>query len=123
MDEKDYDKTFIAKIEKLLPDEKQRTLFIATLLGSAGLLVEFVMERALEEKVIAKLPHPVAYAISLISANMIALISDGEMAQIKDLQDGEYEMGEQTQERIYRKMKWIIETLYHELQERDKVEV
>lgn len=106
---------FANKIKRLIPDENHRLNMIMTLLGTSGMLTEFVMTCG----DVSKLPIDVKYACALTSANMIAFISDGKRGIFKDM-DEPYEMGEQTQERIYRKMKWIIEELYKFIQENEK---
>ena len=90
---------------------------ITTLLGMSGVLTEFVMTH----HNVDKLPIEIQYACANVAGNMVAFISDGERAQFKNLEDYPYEMGEQTQERIYRKMKWIVEHLYHAFQESEKL--
>jgi hypothetical protein len=114
---KEEDRLFITKVKKLIPEDEQRILMLTTLLGMSGVLAEFVMT----ENKVKDLPIIIQYACANIAGNMVAFISDGQRAQFKNLEDYPYEMGEQTQERIYRKMKWIVESLYESIQEKEKI--
>lgn len=111
------ERLLINKIKKLIPDDDQRVLMIMTLMGMSATLVEFILQEYKAEE----LPLMIKYACAMICGNMIALISDGKDAIFKNIEDHPYEMGEQTQERIYRKMKWVIEMLYENIKEEEKI--
>lgn len=117
----DDDRLFITKIKNILPTDDERTMMICTLLGTSGVLSEYIMQDSIDKRNIEQLPIMVKYACAIICGNMIALISDGKKGNIKNLgHDEYYKMGEQTQEIIYRKMKWVVETLYKDIQENEK---
>ncbi len=105
------------KIDKKIPENIQKIDMILTLLGIAGCLTDFVVTN----NPINKLPDMVRYVCALTAGNMLALLSDEEKIRFKNLDSKEFGLGEQTQEVIYRKMKFVIETLYHQLQEDEKV--
>lgn len=117
MDINEENEKFTDKIKKLVPDDDQRNLFIATLLGTSAVLAEFIMTNI----GLKDLSIDVKYACALTAANMVAFITDGEKGKIVEMEQTNYEMGEQTQERIYRKMKWIIEKLHNDIQEQEKI--
>jgi hypothetical protein len=108
------------KLKKILPDEDSKILMIQTLLGMSTVLCKYIMETSIKKGTYKELPITVQYACANISANMIAFLSDGERGKV-DLSDFGNEIGEQTQENIYRKMKWIIEEVHKNLQENEKV--
>jgi len=108
------------KLKKILPDEASQILMIETLLGMSGVLCEYIMETSIKKDNFKYLPVNVQYACANITANLIAFISDGELGKV-DLSNFGDEIGEQTQESIYRKMKWIIEEVHKYLQENEKI--
>ncbi len=79
------------------------------------------MERAIEGDYVDDLSLEIKYAVSLIGANLLTLISDENHIGMLDLAATEYELNEQTQENIYRKFKHIILHLYKNIQDNEKV--
>ncbi len=110
---------FINKIKKLIPFDQDRCLVLLTLTACSAIFSEFIMEKY--QKRLHKLPLEIKHACALASSNMIAFLSDGEDAEMIDVADIEYKMSEQTQEDMFRRMKFIIETLYKDLQENDHI--
>lgn len=108
-------KKFADKVRRLIPDEDQRILMIMTLLGASGVLAEYVIKNYN----INDIPLEVSYACALTASNMLSMISDAEILTFKDISEDTYGMGEQTQERLYRIMKEIVEELYKSLKEEE----
>lgn len=115
------DNDVIIKVRKMLPNEKQKCLMIGSLLGVAGVLVQYVMEENKER--LDKMPELVKYACAMVAGNMLAFISDKPEKKMVNLNDPEFRLGEQIEENIFRKMKWVIETLYKDLQDYDDIGV
>lgn len=113
------DKSFIQKVNKTFPDQESKDLVLVTLLGASGVLAEFVIKN----HQVNDMPFEVSYACSLVAANMIALINDQPVTNVRNMakEFGEYEMSEQTQERIYRAMKEVVLGVYKFIQEQDEV--
>jgi hypothetical protein len=113
---------FIEKVKKILPTEELRFKMLITLIGMSGVIAEFLMEETIETDRVAKIPPSVRYALTCIAGNMIAFTSDNR-SKLMDLSsidlDNGYLMSEQTQERIYREMKLIVETLYFNLKQEE----
>ena len=110
------DDQFINKIKKAIPDEENRILLIATLLGTGGCLIEFIMQNCDP----SRLPVAVRYACSITAGNLMAFISDDDDIKAIDMTKEHYVMSEQTQETIYRKMKWIVEKLYESIHKNEE---
>jgi hypothetical protein len=115
----EQDRGFIAKIKKKIPSDDQRMVVFMTILGASAFLSQELMDRAIEEDYVDELSLEVKYAVSLIGANLLTLISDDEQIELLNFKD--YEMNEQTQENIYRKFKHIILHLYKNIQDNEKV--
>jgi hypothetical protein len=116
--DREYDQ-FVNKIARKVPKEEDRILLLVTMLGAAGILVDYLMTTASKNQ--TPPPNEVKYVCALICGNLISLTSDSEHVKSVDLGSNPYVMGEQTQEGIYRKMKWAIEELYKQIQENEKV--
>ncbi len=115
------DRAFVANIKKKIPSEDQRMVLLMTLLGASSYLTADIMERAIEGDYVDDLSLEIKYAVSLIGANLLTLISDENHIGMLDLAATEYELNEQTQENIYRKFKHIILHLYKNIQDNEKV--
>lgn len=115
------DNDVIIKVRQMLPNEKQKCLMVGSLLGVAGVLVQYVMEENKER--LDKMPELIKYACAMVAGNMLAFISDKPEKKMVNLNDPEFRLGEQIEENIFRKMKWVIETLYKDLQDYDDIGV
>ena len=113
--------TVIKRIEKILPDDNRKMQMLLTLFGVSGVLTEHIITEAIKTDSVGELPAMVAYAVALISANMITLMEDNYSGEIADYIDlSQHTMSEQGQEAIYRKMKYVVEMLYKSIQEKEK---
>lgn len=106
--------TFKQKIAKKVPDPNDRVLLMMTMAGVSGMLAEFIADCFQIEN----LPTGIKYALAITSANIKALIADGEIRTEEVLED--YKMSEQQQEDLHRVFTKIIKKLYHSLNEDDK---
>jgi len=120
MSEAAEDMKFKEKIKQLVTTDADRVSMLASLLGMSAVLTEYVMEQAIQDGDLDDLPPIVKYACALVSGNMAAFMSDGKNGSLIDLSDAEYAVGEQTQEKIYRKMKWVVGVLYHQMNEDER---
>lgn len=105
---------FTYKISKLIPEE-HRILMIETLLGTSGILTQFIINNLK----IKTLPDEIKYACALTANNILNLISDKEKIDFENMSEKSFEMSEQIQESIYRRMKYVVEELYKNFQEND----
>ena len=113
----DTDMHFIKKLRGKLKTDDDRCLCLVTMIGVAGVIITYLSHNT----TVSDLPITVRYACAIAAANLMSLTSDGE-TEMKNLAiTGDYKMSEQTQEAIYRRMKWIVETLYHQIQEEEKM--
>lgn len=115
------DNDVIIKVKQMLPNEKDKCLMVGSLLGVAGVLVQYVMEENKDR--LHKVPELIKYACAMVAGNMMAFISDAPEKKMVNLNDPAFKMHEQIEENIYRKMKWVIEKLYMDLQENEDIGV
>jgi len=108
----DVDK-FTEKLKRSIPEE-HRINFIVTSMGVSANLVQFIMDN----HNISDMPPMVQYCCAICANHMLIITSDGENIIPVNVEE-KYKMGEQTQEGIYRKMKWVVEQLYKYIQERE----
>lgn len=93
-----------SKIEKLMEDKEFGINLVMSLLGQSGTLLDFIMNKHEVEN----LPLRVKYS-GLITANMLQSLTCGtEFPRVSD-KSNDYNMSEQTEERINRIMNEILD--------------
>lgn len=114
----DNSRSLHAKIKRCLPEEADVYEMIATLLGMSGCIVQFIADNF----DVKNMPIEVRYACANIAGNLLSFTSDGKKRKFVQMGGShDYEMPEQIQEQIYRKMKYIIEILYEKLKADEKI--
>jgi len=86
-----------------------------TMMGISGVLLEYIFSNSDPKK----LPLSVRYCASIAVSNINAFTSDQEIVPTVDFTAEEKEISEQTQERIYRQMKFIIKCLNESIKDDD----
>ena len=99
---------------KSMMNEDQKCSLITTMMGMAGVLTRYIVENVPLKTV----PIGVHYAMAMTSGNIMTLMSGEMIAEMVDLTDSS-NLGEQTEEAIYRNAVSIIELLYKDIQERN----
>lgn len=112
----EHDHKLHARIKSILPTDDDKCSLIITLLGSSANLAEFIAGGDLSE-----LSPKVKYSLALVSSNLMAFMSGNKKCDYMMVETrAEDDLGEQTEERIYRKMKGVIEALYNCIKENDE---
>lgn len=107
----------IEKIDKFLPSKKEKCNMIMTCLGCAAQQAEFILEKFNPKDV----PLDVRYVIAITCANMRTFTSDHEEVQRIDFSYDIPERSEQGQEKLHRRLRRIVKTLYEHMLEEEKI--
>ena len=110
-----------ARIHAILPTEDEKCAMLATLMGMSGLLTEFVADTVPPKKI----PDIVKYAMAISAGNLMAFVRGEKIAErFKFNMDlNRNDLGEQKEELIYRKMKFVVKMLHKEIVEEEKNDI
>ncbi len=106
-----------ARIKSIVPEENDKCALIITLLGASANLAEFIAHKFTFRE---DIPVNIKYALAIIASNLMVFMSGNKECEFIVVETKpEDDLGEQTEERVYRKMKYIVEELYKSIQEKD----
>lgn len=109
------DENFLVRIDKIVPRNEDKCLLILTLLGASASTIEFITN----EHNIKNIPIEIRYACAVLAGNIKSFMKNQPIEFINFPHEKEYIMSEQKEERIYRKMKYIVEMMYKNLEEEE----